>query len=85
MAFASLEAHTSGSLVENVSAAETYSFRFEMDGLQSFIVSGKSTFSFLNPLISFIKRFVNLNGKTKLKEDILRFINSLQKAIVEKR
>jgi hypothetical protein len=28
---------------------------------------------------------VNLNGKTKTKEEVLRFINSLQKAIVEKR
>jgi hypothetical protein len=35
--------------------------------------------------IRFIKRFVNLNGKIKLKEDILRFVNSLQKAIVEKK
>lgn len=35
--------------------------------------------------LRFIKRFVNLNGKTKTKDDILRFINSLQKAIVEKR
>lgn len=35
--------------------------------------------------IRFIKRFVNLNGKTKTKEEILRFINSLQKAILEKR
>jgi len=35
--------------------------------------------------IRFIKRYVNLNGKTKTKEDVLRFINSLQKAIVEKR
>lgn len=35
--------------------------------------------------IRFIKRFVNLNGKTKSKDDLLRFINSLQKAIVEKR
>lgn len=35
--------------------------------------------------LKFIRRFVNLNGKTKTKEDILRFINSLQKAIVEKR
>ncbi|RYZ29793.1 MAG: AAA family ATPase [Chitinophagaceae bacterium] len=35
--------------------------------------------------LRFIKRFVNLDGKTKTKEDILRFINSLQKAIVEKR
>jgi hypothetical protein len=35
--------------------------------------------------LRFIRRFVNLNGKTKAKDDILRFINSLQKAIVEKR
>lgn len=35
--------------------------------------------------LRFIKRFVNLDGKTKSKEDVLRFINSLQKAIVEKR
>ncbi len=32
-----------------------------------------------------IRRFVNMNGKTKTKEKILHFINSLQKAIVEKR
>jgi DNA-binding protein H-NS len=35
--------------------------------------------------LRFIKRFVNLNGKTKTKEEILRFVNSLQKAILEKR
>jgi hypothetical protein len=35
--------------------------------------------------LKFIKRFVNMDGKTKLKEDILRFINSLQKSIVEKK
>lgn len=35
--------------------------------------------------LRFIRRFVNLNGKPKTKEDLLRFINSLQKAIVEKR
>jgi hypothetical protein len=35
--------------------------------------------------LRFIKRYVNLNGKTKTKEEILRFINSLQKAIIEKR
>src|SRR5436190_4426722 len=35
--------------------------------------------------LRFIRRFVNLSGKTKTKEDILRFIHSLQKAIVEKR
>ena len=35
--------------------------------------------------LRFIKRFVNLNGKTKTKEEILRFVNSIQKAILEKR
>lgn len=35
--------------------------------------------------IRFIKRFVNLNHRTKTKEELLRFINSLQKAIIEKR
>lgn len=35
--------------------------------------------------LRFVKRFVNLNGKTKTKEELLRFINSLQKAILEKR
>lgn len=35
--------------------------------------------------LRFIKRYTNLNGKTKTKDDILRFINALQKAIVEKR
>src|SRR5438046_1571882 len=33
--------------------------------------------------LRFIKRFVNLNGKTKTKDEILRFVNSLQKAIIE--
>jgi hypothetical protein len=35
--------------------------------------------------LRFIKRFVNLDGKTKTKEELLRFINSLQKAILEKK
>lgn len=35
--------------------------------------------------IRFIKRFVNLQGKVKEKDDLLRFINSLQKSILEKR
>lgn len=35
--------------------------------------------------IRFIRRFVNLDGKTKTKEEVLRFINALQKAILEKR
>lgn len=35
--------------------------------------------------IRFIRRFVNLDGKTKSKEDLRSFINSLQRAIVEKK
>jgi hypothetical protein len=35
--------------------------------------------------LRFIRRFVNLNGKTKTKDEVLRFTNSLQKAIIEKR
>jgi len=35
--------------------------------------------------LRFIKRFVLLNGKTKTKEQLLGFINGLQRAIVEKR
>ncbi len=35
--------------------------------------------------IRFIKRYINLNGKVKSKEDILRFISTLQKSILERR
>jgi hypothetical protein len=35
--------------------------------------------------LRFIRRFVNMDGKSKTKDEILRFINALQKAIVEKR
>ncbi|TDX01493.1 P-loop NTPase family protein [Dinghuibacter silviterrae] len=35
--------------------------------------------------LRFIRRFINMNGKSKTKEEILRFINSLQKSILEKR
>lgn len=35
--------------------------------------------------LRFIRRFINLNGKTKQKDDILRFVNALQRAILEKR
>lgn len=35
--------------------------------------------------LRFIRRYINLDGKTKTREDILRFINSLQKAILEKK
>jgi len=35
--------------------------------------------------IRFIKRFINLHGKVKTNEEMLRFINALQKAILEKR
>ncbi|SDW04662.1 hypothetical protein SAMN05444410_101104 [Hydrobacter penzbergensis] len=35
--------------------------------------------------LRFIKRFVNLAGKHKKKEELLGFINALQKAIIEKK
>ena len=35
--------------------------------------------------IRFIRRYINLHGKTKTKEEVLRFINAMQKAILEKR
>lgn len=35
--------------------------------------------------VSFIKRYVGLHGKTKIKSQILNLLNSLQKAIIEKR
>ena len=35
--------------------------------------------------ISFIKRYVGLHGKTKDKQQILQFLSSLQKAIIDKR
>lgn len=35
--------------------------------------------------LRFIKRFINMDGKSKTKDEILRFVNSLQKAILEKR
>lgn len=35
--------------------------------------------------LRYIRRFINLNGKTKTKDDLLRFINTLQKSILEKR
>lgn len=35
--------------------------------------------------LKFIKRFTLLNGKTKTAEQVLSFINSLQKAIIERR
>lgn len=35
--------------------------------------------------LKLIRRFVNLNGKVKTKEELLRFINTLQKAILEKK
>ncbi len=35
--------------------------------------------------LKFIKRYVNLDGKTKTKKEMLSFVNSLQKAILEKR
>jgi hypothetical protein len=35
--------------------------------------------------VQFIKRYVSMNGKVKTQDDILRFLNSMQKAILEKR
>jgi DNA polymerase/3'-5' exonuclease PolX len=35
--------------------------------------------------LRFIRRFVNLDGKAKTKEQVLSLINSLQRAIVERR
>jgi len=37
------------------------------------------------PEIAFIKRYVAMNGKTKTQDEVLRFLSSLQKAILEKR
>jgi hypothetical protein len=35
--------------------------------------------------IRFMRRYLSLNGKKKTKEDLLRFINALHRAIIEKR
>jgi hypothetical protein len=35
--------------------------------------------------LRFMRRYVNLNGKKKTKEELLRFINGLQRAILERR
>jgi hypothetical protein len=35
--------------------------------------------------IRFIRRYLSLNGKKKTKEDLLRFINALHRAIIEKK
>jgi hypothetical protein len=35
--------------------------------------------------IRFMRRFISMNGKKKTKDDLLRFINALHRAIVEKR
>lgn len=35
--------------------------------------------------IRYIKRFISLHGKSKTKDEVLRFINALQKSILEKR
>ncbi|MBL7911658.1 MAG: hypothetical protein JNJ41_11430 [Bacteroidia bacterium] len=39
----------------------------------------------ISPETAFIRRFASLNNKTKTKEQVLSFIRSLQKAIVERR
>ncbi len=38
----------------------------------------------LPPDVAFIKRYINMNGKKKRKAEIIAFLKSLQKAIVEK-
>ena len=48
-------------------------------------ISTASNVERISEEVRFIKRFVNLDGKTKTKDEILRFINSLQKAILEKK
>ena len=35
--------------------------------------------------LRFMKRYINLNGKKKTKEELLRFIKALQKAILKRR
>src|SRR5665213_934072 len=35
--------------------------------------------------LRFMRRYVNLNGKKKTREELLRFINALQKSILERR
>ncbi|MBI3518214.1 MAG: hypothetical protein HY062_02495 [Bacteroidetes bacterium] len=35
--------------------------------------------------IRFMKRYISMNGKKKTKEDLLRFINALHRAIIEKK
>jgi len=37
------------------------------------------------PEVGFIKRYVGMHGKIKTQDEILRFLNALQKAILEKR
>ncbi|MFN8209254.1 MAG: AAA family ATPase, partial [Bacteroidales bacterium] len=39
----------------------------------------------VSPEVSFIKRYAGMHGKTRDRQQILSFLNSLQKAIVEKR
>ena len=39
----------------------------------------------VQPEVQFIKRYVGLHGKVKTQDEILRFLDSLQKAILEKR
>ncbi|MDP1800082.1 MAG: AAA family ATPase [Bacteroidota bacterium] len=47
-------------------------------------VKGKDV-ELISPETAFIRRFASLNNKTKTKEQVLSFIRSLQKAIVERR
>lgn len=49
------------------------------------ITTDKHMVSRTSEELRFIRRFINLNGKMQTREQILQFVNSLQKAIVEKR
>jgi hypothetical protein len=51
-------------------------------------VEEEMDFSFVERIpeeLKFLKRFIAMNGKKKTKEDFLRFINALHRAIVEKK
>ncbi len=52
------------------------------------VIEEEEDFSFVERLpdeIRFLRRYLSLNGKKKTKEDLLRFINTLHKAIIEKK
>lgn len=52
------------------------------------IIEDENDFEFVERIpeeIRFMRRYVSMNGKKKSKEDLLRFINALHRAIVEKK